>query len=82
MKRKICAGLVAIGLLFGLTACNRQIVDLTYAYDYAIIALPNGEVIEGTVYSWRDYEDGDQIQVCIDGVTYLCHSSNVTLIDN
>lgn len=59
MKRKICAGLVAIGLLFGLTGCNRQIVDLTYAYDYAIIALPNGEVIEGTVYSWRDYEDGD-----------------------
>ena len=36
MKRKICAGLVTIGLLFGLTACNRQIVDLTYAYDYAI----------------------------------------------
>ena len=82
MKRKICAGLVAIGLLFGLTACNRQIVDLTYAYDYAIIALPNGEVVEGTVHSWRDYRDGDQIQVRINDVTYLCHSSDVVLIDN
>lgn len=82
MKRKICTSLIVIGLLFGLTACNRQLVDLTYAYDYAIIALPNGEVVEGTVHSWRDYEDGDQIQVRINDVTYLCHSSDVVLIDN
>lgn len=30
------------------------------------------------VESWRDYE-GDQLQVVIDGVTYLVHSSNVVL---
>lgn len=82
MKRKICAGLVAIGLLAGLTGCNKQLVDLTYAYDYAIISLPNGDVVEGKVQSWTDFEDGDQIQVKIDGVTYLVHSNSAALIDN
>lgn len=82
MKRKICAGLIAIGLLVGLTGCNKQLVDLTYAYDYAIISLPNGEVVEGKVQSWTDFEDGDQIQVKIDGVTYLVHSNSAVLIDN
>lgn len=82
MKRKICAGLVAIGLLVGLTGCNKQLVDLTYAYDYAIISLPNGEVVEGKVQSWTDFADGDQIQVKINGVTYLVHSNSAALIDN
>lgn len=63
-----------------LSACNRQTVDLTYTYDRAIIGLPNGEVIFGPVESWRDYEDGDQIQVKIDGKIYLAHSENVVLI--
>ena len=67
-------------LLLGLTACNKQMVDLTYSYEYAIIGLPNGETVEGKVSSWTDFEDGDQIQVKIDGKTYLVHSSNVVLI--
>ena len=45
-----------------------------------IISLPNGEVVAGKVQSWIDYEDGDQIQVKIDGVTYLVHSSQAALI--
>ena len=52
------------------------------SYEYAIIGLPNGEVVEGRVSSWTDFEDGDQIQVKIDGKTYLVHSSNVVLISN
>ena len=63
-----------------LAGCNKQMVDLTYSYEYAIIGLPNGEVVEGKVSSWTDFEDGDQIQVRIDGKTYLVHSSNVVLI--
>jgi len=62
--------------------CNKQMVDLTYSYEYAIIGLPNGEVVEGKVTSWTDFEDGDQIQVKIDGKTYLVHSSNVVLISD
>ena len=59
---------------------NKQILDLTYTFDYAYIELPNGEVIEGEVQAWKDYEDGDQIQVTINGDTYLVHSSNIVLV--
>ncbi len=63
-----------------LSGCNKQIIDLTYSFDRAIVGLPNGEVVEGKVQSWKDYEDGDQIQVKIDDVTYLAHSEDVVLI--
>ena len=81
---KVIAIILAAALVFGLgvlaAGCNKQMVDLTYSYEYAIIGLPNGEVVEGKVTSWTDYEDGDQLQVKIDGKTYLVHSSNVVLI--
>ena len=81
MKKLIAMMLV---LLMGLTlpGCNKQMVDLTYSYERAIIKLPNGEIIEGKVTSWTDFEDGDQIQVRIDGKTYLVHSSNIVLISD
>jgi len=65
-----------------LSGCNKQLVDLTYSYETAVISLPNGEVVEGKVSSWTDFDDGDQIQVKIDGKTYLVHSSNIALISN
>lgn len=79
MKRIKCL-IVALLMIFALTGCNRQLKDFTYKFDYAIIELQNGEVVEGKVESWLDFEDGDQIQVKINGVTYLVHSCNVTLI--
>ena len=84
MKKSI-AVLLALVVILGMTVlagCNKQMVDLTYSYEYAIIGLPNGEVVEGKVSSWTDFEDGDQIQVKIDGKTYLVHSSNVVLISD
>ena len=45
-----------------------------------ILALPDGSVISGKIESWKDYDDGDQIQVKIDGTTYLVHSVNIALI--
>ena len=80
MKKKIAILLAAVLILASLSGCNRQVFDTTYKYDRAIIYLPNGEVIDGRVQSWRDYENSDQIQVKIDGVTYLVHSSNIVLI--
>ena len=59
---------------------NRQIFDTTYTFDRAIILLQDGTVIDGKVDNWTDFESGDQIQVKIDGITYLVHSSNITLI--
>ena len=79
-KRMILAIFLIISILI-LTACNYQVIDLQYSYDYAIIKLQNGKIIEGKVQSWRDYEDGEQLQVTIDGTTYLTNSFNCTLID-
>lgn len=80
MKKKLALIVSAIALAMSLSGCNKQIVDVTFSYERAIISLPNGEVVAGKVQSWIDYEDGDQIQVKIDGVTYLVHASQVVLI--
>ena len=72
---------VCIGIFFGISKfTNKQLWDSTYSFERAIINLPNGSIIEGAVSSWKDFEDGDQIQVKIDGITYLTHISNVCLI--
>ena len=81
MKKILTIPLVLI-LMLTFTACNKQMVDLTYSYERAILSLPNGEIVEGRVSSWTDFEDGDQIQVRIDGKTYLVHSSNIVLISD
>lgn len=65
-----------------LTACagNYDSFDTVYTYNRAIIQLPNGEVVEGKVDSWRDYDDGEQLQVKMNGKTYLASSFNCVLI--
>ena len=78
----LLVAVIALSMALITTGCNKQLVDLTYSYEYAIIGLPNGEVVEGKVSSWTDFEDGDQIQVKIDGKTYLVHSSNIVLISD
>ena len=84
--KKIIVILLAVILILSISlisvGCNKQLVDMTYSYERAIILLPNGEVVEGRVSSWTDFEDGDQIQVKIEGKTYLVHSSNVALISD
>lgn len=82
MKKRVITMVAALVLCLALTGCNKQVVDTTFSFDRAIISLPNGEVITGKVQSWKDYEDGDQIQVKINGVTYLVHSSNAALISD
>lgn len=79
MKR---AAILTTVLLFTavLSGCNKQLIDTTYRFDYAYIVLPNGECVEGQVDRWKDYDDGDQIQVTIDGTTYLTDTTRVTLI--
>ena len=61
---------------------NRRLIDTKNRFDYAVIALPNGEIVEGKVSSWIDYEYSDVVQVTIAGKTYLTHYSNVCLIDD
>lgn len=85
MKKLVCLLLVVIMAITLFCACapiegGMQIGDLTYIYEYAYVALPNGETVEGKPTSWIDYEDSDTIQVVINGKTYLTHYSNVVLV--
>lgn len=78
--KKILAIMLVMIMAVSLIGCgNRQLFDATYTFDYAIIELPNGEIVEGKVDTWNDYE-GEQLQIKIDGVTYLTHSENVVMI--
>jgi hypothetical protein len=75
--------IVMAAIIFSSTGCevyNKSLMDITYSFERAIIALPNGDVVDGDVTSWLDFEDGDQIQVKIDGKTYLVHSEDIVLI--
>lgn len=80
MKKIIAVFLTIMVLICTMGGCNKRFIDTTYSFERAVIQLPNGDVVEGKVTSWTDYEDGDQIQVKIDGKTYLVHSSNIVLI--
>ena len=84
MKNKLVllGMMIMIGSAGVLAGCNKQIMDLTYSYERAILQLPDGTIIEGKVQSWTDYADGDQIQVKINGKQYLIHSEDVVLISN
>lgn len=83
MKKIIITLIMVLLIGVALTSCdmsNMQLTDTTYNFDKAIISLPNGEIVEGKVESWTDYENSDQIQVKINGTTYYCHHSDVVLI--
>ena len=81
MAKRIVLVFMLVAMCLSLCACgNKDMWDTIYTYDRAIIALADGSIVTGRVQNWTDYEDGDQIQVKIDGKTYLVHSMNVTLI--
>lgn len=78
MKKILTVCVSALAGIMLMTGCNKQVIDLTYSYSWARLKMPDGTIVEGKLNSWDDYE-GDQLQVKIDGVTYLVHSSNVVL---
>ena len=81
MKKTVVFIFVLALVALMLVGCgNRTIFDTTYTFDSAIINLPDGTIVEGKVQSWTDYEDGDQIQIKINGITYLVHSEDCVLI--
>lgn len=78
MKKILTVAVSAVMAAMLLAGCNKQVIDLTYEYSWAQLRMPDETIIEGKLDSWNDY-DGDQLQVKIDGVTYLVHSANVVL---
>ena len=76
----IVGSILMIGAAFAFQTFNgnRTIIDTKFYYDYAIVQLADGSVIEGKVDSWCDYE-GEQIQVTINGEAWLVHSANISM---
>jgi hypothetical protein len=54
--RKLLVILVTLLIVCSLTSCNYGIIDTKYQYDYTIIRLPNGTIVEGKIIQWRDYD--------------------------
>lgn len=84
MKKKVLVAILATTTILGLTGCgNKDLFDTNYTYDRAIIGLPNGESVEVEIKQWKDYEDGEQLQIISkDGTVYLTSTLNCTLIND
>ena len=79
--KKLATLFILICLVVMLIGCNYQMVDIHYEFNYAYISYGDGTVKKVEIKSWRDYEDGDQIQVTgKDGTVYLVHSENCVLV--
>lgn len=82
----IIVAVVIIGFVVGSAVVsftgigNREFVDFKHDFDEAVIAMPDGRIISGEIQSWNDYHDSDVVQVKIDGIVYVTHYTNVTLI--
>ena len=81
MKKRIALALVLVMAALLLASCgNKDYFDTLRTYHEAVIAMPDGTVVSGEVQKWHGYE-GDLIQVKIDGITYLVHSSDIVLMN-
>lgn len=80
MKKLLKIGILSTATLLLATGCNKDLLDTNYTYDYALCNHPQmPEKID--IYKWKDYEDGEQIQIIsTDGKTYLVNSMYCVLI--
>lgn len=76
----LAAVILATAVLF--SRCDKMVADLIYKYNYAWIELPGGNVVEGPIQSWTDFEDGDQIQIKINDVIYLTDTTRCVIAHN
>ena len=83
MKKTLILALVLVLCAIALSACkigNRQIgLDTTQTFKYAVIQLGNGELVEGKIDTWRDFKDSEEVQITINGITYLTSYENVIM---
>ena len=78
MKKLVTIGLI-VSLLTGCQANKKYDILDTQGYNYVIMKLPNGEIIEGQIQYWRDFE-GEQLEIKINNVIYLVSSYNCVLM--
>lgn len=68
-KTKLC---LLLGGALSLTACNKQLVDLNYRFNKVHIFETNKCY---KLKSWKDYDDGEQLQLHIEGKGKILISS-------
>lgn len=83
MKNRIicfvaCLMMMLVGCVVLCSCGNYTVLDMTFTYSWTQIKLPDGTIIEGKVDNWTDYE-GDQLQITIDGTTYLVHAADAVM---
>ena len=90
MKRKVIITAIVLSvwaiIIAVFTGCdirgNRDDWDTVLTFNKANVYL-DGEWRTINIKSWRDYQDGDQLQIVdTNGVIYLTHSHNCTLIND
>lgn len=80
MKKMLTIILLLIFTLV-LTSCNRQAFDFSLKYTKIHMSFDGQNYKCYNISSWRDYDDGEQIQVNIEGYgTILTSSYNAILI--
>lgn len=75
--KKILILLLVAALVLSLVGCGSTAAP---DYEWAVLTLPNGIVIEGAVGSYISNTNGS-VTVEIDGVVYRVHSSDIVLMD-
>ena len=80
--KKIIATIIVFVMLLALVGCgNKTLFDTQYTFEYAIVAFPDGSTKNIEIKQWKDYEDGEQIQIIAkDGTVYLVNSVNCVLV--
>lgn len=64
-----------------LAGCNRDMFDTVWSYDTAVTRWPDGTMKTIKIKQWRDFPDGEQLQITDhDGNVYLVSSFNTVLI--
>lgn len=78
--KKIFLVIVIILTLLIPTGCgNKQIFDFNYEFNKAYIKIGE-EWVDLEIKSWKDYEDGEQLQIILhDGTVLLTNSFNCIL---
>ncbi len=82
--KKIILVILLVAILFTATACtvgNRQVgIDTAQSFNRFKIVF-GGDVIDGNIKVWRDYDDSDVVQITAsDGTVYLTHYMNVLMM--
>lgn len=82
-KKAIILAVLLVTAVFILSSCgNRQVgIDTNQTFKRAFILL-NGTWEEVELRSWRDFKEGDEVQIITsDGKVYLTYYTNVVLVN-